>query len=267
MERLEQIGATYDWYQAYGNKVETRDGATYVTNTEHPAVWVANHVSGVRAGDRDAIERVLAHAERAFAHCEHRMVFVDSLTPEAFIARLVLDDYAELKPILQQVLEGPLPARAATASLPLRPVASEQDWESVLTLVRANHLEGKTGDGISFGDHVTRGIVAGYRSKAAICQFFIAQIDGKDCGYGSVIVGPHGMGIVEDLFTLPQFRGRGVATAIIAQAVRTGRARGMGPMLIGALADETPKHMYAALGFEPRALTRRYLLQAGTNDG
>ena len=78
--------------------------------------------------------------------------------------------------------------------------------------------------------------------------------------HGSAVVGPHGMGIVEDLFTLPAYRKRGIATALIRRAVEHARDRGMAAMLIGALAEETAKSLYVSLGFVPQCLTRHYLL-------
>ena len=63
---------------------------------------------------------------------------------------------------------------------------------------------------------------------------------------------------MEDLFTVPAFRRRGVATALIAHAVGDARDRGAGPVLIGADPDDSPKHMYAAMGFRPLCVLRSY---------
>lgn len=56
-------------------------------------------------------------------------------------------------------------------------------------------------------------------------------------------------------------RPRGVATALIHRAVADCRARGAGPVLIVADVDDTPKRMYAALGFRPLAVEQKYLLR------
>jgi hypothetical protein len=37
------------------------------------------------------------------------------------------------------------------------------------------------------------------------------------------------------------------------------RPRGAGPVLIGARANDTPKQMYAALGFRPLCIQRSYV--------
>jgi predicted GNAT family acetyltransferase len=67
------------------------------------------------------------------------------------------------------------------------------------------------------------------------------------------------VGLVEDLFTLPAYRHRGIATALVAHAVADVRAQGVEPILIGTDSGDTPKHMYAAMGFRPLVLTHQYV--------
>jgi GNAT superfamily N-acetyltransferase len=260
MQLLEQISITYAWYQAYGNRVEDLALATYVHNVDHPHVWMANHVSCVRARSSVEIDQVLGHADEVLAHCSHRFVIVDPLTPEPFVARLALASYRELGPTIQMALVGPFAARGAEVQL--HPVTTDDDWRALYTLVRTDHLEARRTHGEVHGEHITRGLVAGYRAKSGASQFFLATIDGVACAYGSAVVGPYGMGIVEDLFTLPAYRRRGIATALIRHAVAHARDRGMATMLIGALAEETAKSLYVSLGFVPQCLTRHYLLDA-----
>jgi predicted GNAT family acetyltransferase len=75
------------------------------------------------------------------------------------------------------------------------------------------------------------------------------------------LVGADGVGQVEDLYVEPEVRHRGLATALIHRAVADCRARGAGPVLIVADASDTPKAMYAAMGFRPLAVERKYLLR------
>jgi GNAT superfamily N-acetyltransferase len=102
-------------------------------------------------------------------------------------------------------------------------------------------------------------MVASYRKKAPTYQFFLAREDGVDCAYGAGVLCANGMGMVEDLFTLPSFRKRGIATAMIAQAITYVRNQGAEQILIGALATEPPKRLYASLGFLPVCMTREYI--------
>jgi GNAT superfamily N-acetyltransferase len=108
-------------------------------------------------------------------------------------------------------------------------------------------------------EDITRGIVADYRAKSEVVQFFLAHVEGVACAYGSAVVSPFGMGIVEDLYTLPLYRKRGIASALVAHIVDYARARGVGPMLIGAVADAAPRRLYASMGFVPQCVTRQYL--------
>lgn len=257
MDRLQQIAATYAFQQSCGHGSDDTSLARYVRSRELADIWVANHVSLVRAQRASEIEEVLERTEQALAHCTHRMFIVDALTPPAFVARLALDGYSELSPTLHMVLEGEL--RAAPSHVELRPVERDDDWQAFYELLRANHLE-KLVHGLSLREEITRGIVAAHRAKTGTVQFFLAIADGAPRAYGSSIVAPHGMGIVEDLFTLPAYRRRGLATALVANAIEYARERGMGPMLIGAFADEAAKALYASLGFQPACLTRQYLL-------
>jgi GNAT superfamily N-acetyltransferase len=137
-------------------------------------------------------------------------------------------------------------------------VTTEADWQGLHTLVRRDHEDGSRTQGGALSPEVTRGIVASYRQKAPACQFFLARADDGDCAYGAAVLCEDGLGMVEDLFTLPAFRRRGIATAIIAQAVSHVRSRGAEHVLIGAHATEAPKRLYASLGFKPVCVTRDY---------
>ncbi len=60
------------------------------------------------------------------------------------------------------------------------------------------------------------------------------------------------------MFTHPDFRHRGLATALIDHCVADRRAHGAGPVVIVADPTDTPKRMYAALGFRPVAIKRSW---------
>lgn len=260
MDIVERVCAAYAWQRALGNTVIRDRLCCIVSDREHPDVWDANHVSDVRAASAADIEVVLQRAETAFAHCRHRLFVVDPLTPPAFVARLALDDYSELTPTIQLVLEGPL--RVTPPDIDLQPVRTDNDWRRLYALVREDHLEGGRSLTGPLSDELTRGIVAGYRRKAAY-QFFLARQDGVECAYGAGVPCDNGMGMVEDLFTLPAYRKRGIATAVIARAVQHVREQGADRVMIGAHATEPPKRLYAALGFSPVCVTREYIKHLG----
>lgn len=75
--------------------------------------------------------------------------------------------------------------------------------------------------------------------------------------------GDDGIGLIEDVFVHPRHRRTGVATDLLRHAVGHARARGAGPVVIGAEVGDTPKHLYARFGFQPVAVARSYELTAG----
>src|SRR5262249_13213156 len=143
---------------------------------------------------------------------------VDPLTPPSFVARLALEEYEEMTPTIQMVLRGDVAVRPHAATL--HPVASAEDWRQLAALVLADHQEGARSHLGPLSDEVTRATVAGYRAKFPRAQFFLAAEGGRACAYGAGVVCDRGVGFVEDLFTLPSHRRRGIATALIATAVR-----------------------------------------------
>jgi GNAT superfamily N-acetyltransferase len=254
-----RICAAYAWQRALGHPSSEDALCRLVVDPAHPDVWDANHASCVRAASEEECARVLTRAEQAFAHCRHRLFVVDPLTPPSFVARLALEDYRELTPTIQMVLRGEVPVRAHAATL--RPVVSEEDWQQLAALVRADHQEGARSHDGPLAASVTHGMVKGYRGKFPRAQFFLAYEGAQACAYGAGVVCEDGVGVVEDLFTLPSHRRGGFATALVATAVQHVRTRGCDLVMIGAHASDPPKHLYRALGFHPACLTREYLKQ------
>ena len=77
--------------------------------------------------------------------------------------------------------------------------------------------------------------------------------------------GVDGAGQVEDVFVEPEYRHRGLATALIHRGVADCRERGSSAVVIVADAGDTPQTMYAAMGFRHVATKRRYVLYPRTD--
>jgi GNAT superfamily N-acetyltransferase len=263
-ELLHRVCDTLDGYLALGNEVTEDADVRFVRNPTATQIWDANHGSRVRARSTGEIERVLARAEETFGHLKHRRWMCDPLTPPEFEARLVLEDY-RVDADLQLLLEGDL--RADPPEIDVRAVETDADWESVARLTRLDHEE----EAVKFSrpvyqERVTRQMVGTKRAKCPPLRFFVARVDGVDCAFFSSWPGENGVGKVEDLFTHPDFRGRGIATALIVRCVLDARERGAGPVLIAALPSDTPKLLYERIGFRPLCITRGYL-KTGSGPG
>ena len=101
-------------------------------------------------------------------------------------------------------------------------------------------------------------MAAANRAKSPPVRFWLAHDDGAPRGYFFSWGGIDGVGQVEDLFVQREYRHRGLATALIHRAVADARDQGAGPVVIVADPTDTPKHMYAAMGFAPVATIRNY---------
>ncbi|MGI8795209.1 MAG: GNAT family N-acetyltransferase [Acidimicrobiia bacterium] len=251
-------------YNELGNTVIAGSWARFVHSAETPNVHDANLVTRVWAGTDDEIDRVLARADEVYGDLRHRKVMIDPDTPAAFEARLVLDGY-ELHAHVELVLEGELRA-PPDASVDVRRVESNDDRRSLTELWQAQHDEE-----VAKGQHdpwrpgVVEQMVTSKQFKAPALSFWLARVDETDVAFFSSWPGLDDVGIVEDLFTRPEFRHRGIATALIVHSIADARERGAGPVAISARADDTPKQMYAALGFRPFAISRSYLKRLETD--
>jgi GNAT superfamily N-acetyltransferase len=255
---LDRAITTLLGYFELGNEVVATRRARFVRNVECSRIYDANHGTAIRAQTAVEIDDVLRRSDEIFSDVEHRTFKVDPCTPAAFEGRLLLDGYTGSSE-LQLLLEGDLDARPPT--IDIRMVLSDTDWEAVARLTRLDHEEeAQKADREPVSPVVTAQMVASKRAKAPDLAFFLAAVDDVDCAFFSSWPGTNGVGKVEDLFTAPAFRRRGIATALIAHAVRDARHRGAGPVLIGADPDDSPKHMYAAMGFRPLCVLRSYTL-------
>jgi GNAT superfamily N-acetyltransferase len=259
------VCAAYAWQRALGHEVVEGPLWRIVRDPAHPHIWDANHVSGIRADSAAEIDAMLGAADAALAHCRHRLFVVDPLTP----ARRRRAPGARRLPRADAHHSDGARGTAARRSAGRRPAAGDGRGRLAIPR-RAARRRPRRGarTGGPLPDHVTEDAGA-YRAKAPACQFYLARIDGDDCAYGAAVRCSAGLqtrpiGMVEDLFTLPTRRRRGIASAIIARAVTDLRRRGAGPILIGAHAGEPPKRLYAALGFVPVCVTREYFADRTT---
>lgn len=255
-----EVAKAYRWHRALGNEVVEGSHCQFIKDVEHPDVWSSNHITNVRAASETEIRTLFAEMELELAHCSHRFVSADCFTPQQFLAYLSMSDYRELSPTLQMVLSGEL-ENVARSEADLRPVESEDDWESVYQMVRTDHEEGARTNRTIVSEAVSRGIVDGFKRKRGPSTLYLASLDGEPCAYGMAVACPNGIGMVEDLYTLPSARNRGIASEIIRHCVFGLRENGREIIFLGAHVGERPKYLYRKLGFVPLMVTREYVLE------
>ena len=243
--------------KALGAETSTAPGATFVRDLAYPSIWDTNHVAAISVRSPADIDGLFAAADRAFAHCAHRQFVTDFRTPPEFIARLLLEGGYERDSALCLVLEGDLigdpPARD------IRPIDSGAAWDDYRPLHLANWLEHQERLHQPPLEHVADSLFESHRRRVPPVRYYLAYVNNEPVGYFNSWEGLDGMGQVEDLFVDPAYRKRGIATALIHHCVADARAHGAGPVTIFADPDDTPKHIYARMGFRPVATTTAYL--------
>ena len=241
---------------ALGHAAFEAEGAVFVRNPRFPAIHDANFIYNVRASSPAEIERLLARAHKEYAHASELTFRLNPDTPAAFEARLALDAQ-ERGGALVLLLEGD--PKGAAAPCDIRQVSSEAEWDAYVQLKRADWREHAAKVAQDMDDTATPdGLAATNRLKCPPVRYYLGFQDGVPCGFFNAWGGVGGVGQVEDLFVLPEYRRRGIATALIHHCVADARARGAGPIVIGADPGDTPKNMYAAMGWRPVALCRQF---------
>ena len=247
--------ATDYGFMALGNERSAAEDATFIRNPSVPRIRDANQVIGVTAATPDDIDRLLARADREYADCPHRQFRLDFTASPEFEARLALEGY-ERKDTLVMLLEGDLIGAAKPHDI--RPVESEADWQAYTSLHEIDWREYAEKIPGGADTAVAEQMVRTRRAKTPPVRYWLAWADGQPRAYLASWEGEDGVGQVEDLFTHPEFRHRGLAATLIHHCVADCRAHGAGPVVIAADALDTPKRMYAALGFRPVAISRTY---------
>ncbi len=255
--------AVNEAYQALGNERFEAEGATFIRNREIADIWDANHLAHITASTPGEIDRLLERVELEYAGFNHRQFRVDFTTPPALEARLALEGYRGSETLVMLV-EGELANQAKPHEI--REVTDEAGWEAYTALHDLDWREYKERiPGTSgFDEKTAEQIMRSRRSQSPPVRHWLACLDGQPRAYLSSWGGVDGAGSVEDVFTHPDFRHRGLATALIHHGVSEARREGAGPIVIGADTMDTPKRMYAALGFRPVAVKRDYLKRLNT---
>jgi GNAT superfamily N-acetyltransferase len=240
---------------ALGNEQFEAEGATFVRNCSFTEIRDANHVARVAATSPDEIDRLLERVEREFAGYPHRRFDLDLSTPPALEPRLAFEGY-QRGDLLIMALEGDLADEGKPHDIRL--VEDNTGWDRYAALHEID-WQGYSEDlPPSAGKWLADPMYRSRRVKSPPTRNWLAYVDGEARAYLTSWQGIDGVGQVEDLFTHPDFRHRGLATALIHRGVADCRERGAGPVVIVADPQDTPKQMYTAMGFRPVAMKREY---------
>jgi GNAT superfamily N-acetyltransferase len=255
-ELINRACETIAGFLALGNERFEAHGATFLRNRTTPRRQDVNTVILIRT-EAPEFEALLTRAEAEYQGMSHRRFEVDPLTPPSIAARLTMEGGYKVNELLTLVLEGPI--RAPPPQIEIHEVLTEADWAAYLRLDEMWWRESSTDYFGPYDPALHEELTASFRAKLPAVRPWLARVDGVDCAYLTSWPGDNGIGMVEDLYTEPAFRRRGIATALLVHCVADARERGAEPVVINADPHDTPKQLYASLGFQPLFLSRSYL--------
>ena len=111
-------------------------------------------------------------------------------------------------------------------------------------------IETAVADDVGWPDEHLWWQVANCEARFAACRLYLARLDGKAVGACDLF--EHGQsGRIESVVTLPEFRGRGVGTALVARAVADSLTSGNGTTYLFTEPRGAAERLYLRLGFVP----------------
>jgi GNAT superfamily N-acetyltransferase len=250
-------------YLALGNDAFQAHGAWFIRNDRTPRRHDANGVGLIRTESDEELELLLQRVEQEYAVLSHRGFGIDALAPPQAEARIALEEGYKTTSTLVHALEGELRlstrlGSATPAEIEIREVLTEDDWTAYCELDAMWWEESGVEYFGPYDADLHDELTLSKRLKSPQSRAWLACVDGVPRAFFSSWPGENGVGIVEDLFCNPQYRRRGLATALIARAVADCRERGAGSVIINSDVNDTPKQMYAAMGFRPLFVNRVY---------
>ena len=255
-EPLTRLALEVNWRNlALGHDVSTLEGATFVRNTTLPDIYDANFVFNVTASETVAIDRLLNRVSREYAHASRITFRVGPFTPPPFEARLVLEGYERSEAILL-LLDGSL--RPPNGDFRILQIENEEGWTAYKELKRVDWRAHATEKNLDPAPAIADRLAESSRLKSSSVTNVLAYEDGRPVGHCCAWGGMDGVGQVEELFVLPEYRHRGIGTALLHHCVVRARAQGAASTVIVVDSMNTAKEMYAALGWRPLALCRQY---------
>jgi GNAT superfamily N-acetyltransferase len=221
---------------------------TALITPELPRVWDASYF---RVEDPDAVggERVAAETveiarEAGLAHAA--VVVTDDAVASQLGPGLLREGFEEVRFVLMALRRVPPAPDAAIAEVSFADVAPSR---------RRITVESFPGDE-ALADQLEE---LDRRLKRTIGGKWFGIRDGDEVVSRAWLLGSDGVGQVEDVATLPERRGEGLALSVVSAAARVSHGQGNDLTFVIADAGQTTPELYRKAGFEPIGFKRRYV--------
>jgi ribosomal protein S18 acetylase RimI-like enzyme len=238
--------------KAAGRQVPFAFGTAYLRD-ELPSVWSRNYLSLEHDLDEATPELLAAEAERVLgeAGVAHRKLEVfDAEAGERLAPGLALLGWQVECDVVM------VAARAPDRETDLS-VAEEVSYEALVPVwAEANRSDGRIDD-----EDVIHQLAEGKRVLASVIdvRFFGARAD-SEIGAYCELYSLAGTGQIENVLTLERNRNRGLARALVLQALAASGAAGNDLTFLLAKRDDWPKELYRKLGFEEVGLVYDFVI-------
>jgi ribosomal protein S18 acetylase RimI-like enzyme len=124
----------------------------------------------------------------------------------------------------------------------------EAGFEDVASVILASHRAGYGGMSEETARALTR--FTGEQATVIGTRFFLGRAGGEPTAYCELYV-HDGVAQIEDVNTLAEYRGRGLARGVVCAALEAAETAGADLIFLCADDDDWPKHLYSKLGFDP----------------
>jgi GNAT superfamily N-acetyltransferase len=243
---MDDLARANDMERRFAERLSTRtqpfDFGVGYFDTEYPERFVSNFLDVHSGLDHADAVVLLGEADGILggAGCPHRTVVVRS---DALGDRIAPTFAANGYRVEREVISVHRRAPDRDADLVAEELSFGQARPVILETYRRNdRLPGDVAQ--RFADQ------HGKYERVLGTRFFGCRIDGALAGVCELWMdGSDAM--VEDVDTLEEYRGRGVARSVVLRAVQEARAAGAERVFIFADDDDWPKELYARLGFDP----------------
>lgn len=222
-------------------RVEPTDQGWVVRDPSLPLVWSANHVRIARAV---TFAEALALAEAELGDLPYRQLMIEHEPTGRRLERSFAEAKWEVdREVLMELVRQP--DREAELGLVI-----EADEEPVMELMRRWIGEDET---IELTPNGLDQVVEFTRREARSRNARMLGVRGEHGTLAAItmLYSDGAVAQVEDVYTVPEERGRGYARALVTRAAQLARDGGHELVFIIADADDWPQRLYRSVGFEP----------------